>query len=118
MSRKTIWLNPPLERLAAQNSQEGNFSRRLGDIVERYDVIMALAAPVVPELTPGEHIILKDLLTKSKHITAPFIQSMPEYIDSIVTGTVADRDALKAKIEDLSPTVRIAFIEMFEKNQR
>ncbi len=115
MSKKTIWLNPPLQQLLSEN-QEGNFSRRLGDIVERYNVIMSIVVPLMPEFSPEEFIILKDLLLKNKRITAVFIDSMPKYIDLITSGSLSDRNALKIKIEGLTPIARMALIELVEKN--
>lgn len=64
MSRKQIWMNPPLERLAVKcqptdgpaRGRDGTFSRRLGDIVERFEAIMANTT--VPIMSDEEKMIL------------------------------------------------------------
>lgn len=50
--RKTIYMNDPLIKLKEQTTN-GGFSRRLGEIVERYDIIMKLT-PEPPKFSREE----------------------------------------------------------------
>lgn len=112
MSRKQIWLNPPLERLAEQatgKGRDGTFSRRLGDIVERYEVIMKLTS--VPELTDTEKMILGEVICGSV-INPTTIRHMSESILDCATGTNDERQKFSKTIADLTPAERIALIEL------
>jgi hypothetical protein len=112
MSRKQIWLNPPLERLVIEcgkaKGRDGKFSARLGDIVERYEVIMKLTE--TPEFTDTEKMILSEVVCGSV-INPTTIRHMSESIMDCATGTQEERLALKKIIEELSPAERISTIE-------
>jgi len=110
--RKSIWLNPPLERLVAQcgtaKGRDGKFSRRLGEIVERYDTIMKLIP--VPDITDTEKMIIGKIICGSV-ITPLTIRRMDESVMDCATGTAAERQALAEKISSWSVTERLAIIE-------
>jgi len=111
MSRKQIWLNPPLERLAEQctgKGRDGTFSRRLGDIVERYEVLMKLT--MVQELSDTEKMIIGEVICGSV-ITPTTIRHMSESIMDCATGTKEERTVLSKAIKTLSMTERMAVIE-------
>ena len=111
MSRKQIWLNPPLERLAEQctgKGRDGTFSRRLGDIVERYEVLMKLAT--VQELSDTEKMIIGEVVCGSV-ISPTTIRHMPESIMDCVTGTKEERIELSRAVKTLSMTERMSLIE-------
>jgi len=111
MSRKQIWMNPPLERLAEQSQgkgRDGTFSRRLGDIVERYEVLMKLTP--VQELSDIEKMIIGEVICGSV-ISPTTIRHMPESIMDCATGTKEDRVTLSKAIKTLSMAERIAIIE-------
>ncbi|MCY9511422.1 hypothetical protein M5W68_21570 [Paenibacillus larvae] len=112
MSRKQIWMNPPLERLAAKcgkaNGREGKFSARLGDVVERFDIIMKLTP--TPELSDTEKMILGEVVCGSVLSTVT-VKYMPESIMDAATGSEADRMTLRDKVITWSAAERIAAIE-------
>lgn len=111
MSRKQIWLNPPLERLAEQctgKGRDGTFSRRLGDTVERYDVLMKLTP--VPELTDEEKMILGAVVCGSviSHLT---IKYMDESVLESGAGNPESLQLLSDKVKSWSMAERMAVIE-------
>lgn len=112
MSRKQIWLNPPLERLVEQCGQakgrDGQFSRRLGDIVERYEAIIKNTS--VPELTADEKMIIGEVVCGST-LTATTVKYMHESVLDCATGTANDRQVLADKIARWSAAERVAVIE-------
>lgn len=112
MSRKHIWMNPPLERLAEEcgkaNGRDGKFSARLGDVVERYDLIMKLTP--APELSDIEKMILGEVVCGSALSTVT-IKYMHEAVMDTATGSEDERKTLRDKIQTWSATERIAAIE-------
>lgn len=109
--RKMIWLNPPLENLAQQCSgkgRDGKFSRRLGDIVERYDTIMKLTH--VPEVSDDEAFILSEAICGS-FIDAIHVRYLHEGILDCASGTEETRKALSQKVANWTPAERLAVIE-------
>ena len=113
MSRKHIWMNPPLERLAEQcgkaNGRDGKFSSRLGDLVERYEVLMKLTT--VPELTDEEKMIIGATICGSamSHLT---IKYMDESVLESGAGNAESLQLLSDKVKTWSPTERMAVIEL------
>lgn len=110
--RKQIWINPPLERLIEQcghaKGRDGKFSRRLGDVVERYETIIKLTP--VPELTDDEKMILGEVICGS--IISPLtINRMDESVMYCATGTEVERQALSEKVSNWSVAERMAVIE-------
>lgn len=99
MPNKTIWMNPPLEKLAAECREEGGrgrggmFSRRLGDIVERYDAIMKNTT--TPELTVDEKMIL-GVVFGGGNVSPLSIRYLG---DSIIDTRAAPLEQLKAFAE-------------------
>jgi hypothetical protein len=111
MSRKQIWMNPPLERLAEQatgKGRDGTFSRRLGDIVERYDALMKLTP--VPELTDEEKMIIGAVVCGS--VISPLtIKYMDESVIESGAGSSEFLQQLSGKVKTWSVAERIAVIE-------
>lgn len=114
--KKTIWLNPPLMNLLGEledasnpkDRRSGKFSRCLGDIVERYDVIMKLTP--VPDLTDDEKMIIGEVFCGS--VISPLtINRIDESIMYCATGTEAERQALAKKVASWSVAERMAVIE-------
>lgn len=110
--RKQIWMNPPLERLNEQcgkaKGRDGQFSRRLGDIVERYDVLIKLTP--VPELTDEEKMILGVVICGGvlSHLTVKYMD------ESVIESGAGNADTLKQlsdKVRSWSMAERIAVIE-------
>lgn len=104
--RKNIYMNPPLDQLL-EETKPGKFSQRIGDVVERYNVIMKLTD--LPELTEDETMIMSEVVCGSM-VSPAMIRGMHLGImdaqgDKDVKKTLAD------KIEQLSPAARIKLIE-------
>lgn len=110
--KKTIYMNDPLYKLNEQ-TPDGGFSRRLGEIVERYDIIMKLT-PEPPKFSQEEMHILGEVLAGAK-ISAGFIHSLGLEIQDSVLETPEIREALARKINDMSATQKVKMIEMFLK---
>ncbi len=64
--RKTIYMSSPLAKLAEETKGDSRrtsgFSRRLGEIVERYQMMLSLDAPKLPELTDSEMEIMGEVV--------------------------------------------------------
>ena len=67
--RKTIYMSEPLTRLAEEtrgtSRRTSGFSRRLGEIVERYQIMLDIDAQKLPELTDGELEIMGEIVMGS-----------------------------------------------------
>ncbi|MCG7407673.1 hypothetical protein MH117_09580 [Paenibacillus sp. ACRRX] len=115
MARKQIWMNPPLEKLAEEcgkaKGRDGKFSTRLGDIVERYDLIMRLTP--APELSDNELMIMGEVILGSA-LTTVSLKYMHESILDAASGTADERQALHGKATSWSIAERIALIEVIE----
>jgi len=112
MGKKTIWMNDSLIKLAADvgnaKGRAGKFSARLGDIVERYELVIRLTP--VPELSDIEKTILDEVILGST-LTPTTIRYMPEAIMDCDAGSVDERISLHDKIASWTPAERIAVIE-------
>lgn len=106
MARKNIYMNPPLDQLL-EETKPGKFSQRIGDVVERYNVIMKLTD--LPEFTDEETMILSEVICGST-ITSTMIRSMHWSIMD-AQGSEDTKRNLADKIEFLSPAQRIKLIE-------
>ena len=83
------------------------FSQRLGEVVERYDIILSLTK--IPELTEDEIMIISEVVCGSA-ITPTMIKSM-HWAVMDAQGDEETKRNLADKIELLSPTQRIKLIE-------
>lgn len=117
MGAKNVWLNPPLERLKEKIDKEnkgkkagrgGGFSAKLGDIVERYDAIMALTK--APELSDAEIYILSEVLCGSV-IDVNLVERMHIGIMDCASGTDGERKVLSERVESWTSAERVALIE-------
>jgi hypothetical protein len=105
-------MNPPLERLAEQcgkaKGRDGQFSRRLGDIVERYEVLIKLTP--LPELTAEERMILGTVICGStiSHLTVKY---MDESVLESGASTKENQQQLAEKIRTWSIAERLAVID-------
>lgn len=111
--RKQIWLNPPLERLSEQcgkaKGRDGQFSRRLGDVVERYDAILKLTP--VPHMTAEEKMILGAVICGGT-VTPTSIKYLDESVMDL--GASSAEKALAEKIRTWSVVERLAAIESLD----
>lgn len=110
--KKTIYMNDPLYKLNEQ-TPDGGFSRRLGEIVERYDIIMRLT-PEPPEFTPAEMHVLGEVLAGAK-ISTGFIHSLGFAIQDSVVETPEIRENLAKKINRMMTAEKIKMIETLVK---
>ena len=108
--KKTIYMNDPLIKLNEQTTN-GGFSRRLGEIAERYDIIMKLT-PEPPKFSPEEMHILGEVLAGAK-ISAGFIYSMSFEIQDSVLETPEIRESLAKKIDAMTAAEKVKMIETF-----
>lgn len=110
--KRTIYMSQPLERLAEEtrgdSRRTSGFSRRLGEIVERYQIVIDLDTP--PELTETEIAIMGEVLAGAV-IDRRKIRGL--YIDVLdaATGTEEDRKQLSKKIEGMTAGQRLTMIE-------
>ena len=110
--KKTIYMNDPLIRLNEQ-TPDGSFSRRLGEIVERYEIIMKLTLKT-PEFSKEEMHILNDVLAGAK-ISTGFIHSLGFEIQDSVVETPEIRENLAKKINRMLPAEKVKMIETLVK---
>lgn len=115
--RKTIYMSEPLIRLAEEtrgdSRRTSGFSRRLGEIVERYQIMLDIDAQKLPELTDGEMEIMGEIVMGSV-IDARKIRGL--HLDPLdaTTGTLEERKKLASKIELLTAGQRLALVEKVE----
>lgn len=115
--RKTIYMSEPLIRLAEEtrgdSRRTSGFSRRLGEIVERYQIMLDIDAQKLPELTDDEMEIMGEIIMGSV-IDARKIRGL--HLDPLdaATGTPEERKTLADKIEPLTAGQRLAIVEKVE----
>ena len=112
MGKKTIYMNPPLEILAAKTKgksrREGGFSAALGDIVERYQIMLDLTA--LPSFSDDETFILSEAICGSV-IDARKIRGLHLDVLDCASGTPEIRESLSIRLESMTPGERLALIE-------
>ncbi len=117
--KRTIYMSEPLEALAEKtrgaSRRTSGFSRRLGEIVERYQLVLELESEKLPELTDTELEIMGEIVMGSV-ISARKIRGL--HLDPLdaTLGTPDERKALADKIEPLTAAQRLALIERVEGN--
>ena len=117
--KRTIYMNDALEQLAEKtrgaSRRTGGFSRRLGEIVERYQLVLDLESEKLPELTDTELEIMGEVVMGAV-IDARKIRGL--HLDPLdaALGTPDERKALADKIEPLTAAQRLALIERVEGN--
>lgn len=112
--KRTIYMSEPLERLAAEtrgdSRRTSGFSRRLGEIVERYQIILDLDRDSLPALTDTELSIMGEVLCGAV-IDRRKIRGLHLDVLDAATGSDADRKQLSGKIEALTAGQRLALVE-------
>ena len=112
MSKRTIYMSEPLEKLAektkANDRRNGGFSRRLGEIVDRYEIIMDLTE--LPTFDDTETQILSEVICGSVISRSKVAGMHLDIIDASI-GTQEQRAKLLRKIEALSIAQRLKLIE-------
>jgi hypothetical protein plarl_15484 len=109
MAKKMISLGASTEALAEKMRQErGNFSGRLDEIVERYNILLDLEA--LPDFSEEEVAILGEALGGSA-IDRRRVRGLHLDVVDAAMGTPQEREALSAKIEALTAGQRLKLIE-------
>lgn len=112
--KRTIYMSEPLERLADEtrgdSRRTSGFSRRLGEIVERYQIILDLDRDSLPALTDTELAIMGEVLCGAV-IDRRKIRGLHLDVLDAATGSDADRKQLSGKIEALTAGQRLALVE-------
>lgn len=108
--RKSIYLNEPLMRAAEEaKNYDGGFSRRLGEIVGRYYILLDLEP--IPELSQEELSIISGIASKD-FVNSRMVQALHIDVQYSPAGSDEERQELSKKIEPLTPGQRLALIEM------
>ena len=109
MAKKMISMGASVEALAEKMRRKGgNFSGRLNEIVERYNILLDLE--IIPEFTEEETVILNKALDDST-IDRRRVRGLHLDIIDAATGTPHERETLSAKIETLTCGQRLKLIE-------
>ncbi|WP_298595716.1 hypothetical protein [uncultured Mitsuokella sp.] len=113
---KTIYMNDPLLRLAEEtkgdNRRNGGFSSRLGEIVERYKIILDLTE--LPQLTEVEMQILSEIICGSM-IDRRKIRGLHLDVLDAALGTDKEKAELYKKLSSMTAGQRIKLIEQLAK---
>lgn len=110
--KRTIYMSEPLERLADEtrgdSRRTSGFSRRLGEIVERYQIMLDL--DTFPELTETELQIMGEVLSGAV-IDRRKIRGLHLDVLDAAVGSEADRKQLSGKIEEMTAGQRLVLVE-------
>ena len=110
--KRTIYMSDPLVRLAEKtrgdSRRTSGFSRRLGEIVERYQIMLDL--DTLPELTDTELAIMGEVLCGAV-IDRRKIRGLHLDVLDAAVGSDDDRKQLYKKIEALTAGQRLALVE-------
>ena len=106
---KQIYMNESLTGLEADVKERGgSFSARLGEIVERYGIILSLEE--IPEFTEDEIEVLSEMVCGS-YINCRKVRGLHLDALDVASGTEESRRAVSEKIEKMTAGQRLALIE-------
>ena len=112
--KRTIYMSEPLERLAEEtrgsSRRTSGFSRRLGEIVERYQIMLDLDTHKLPALTDTEMAIMGEVICGSV-IDRRKIRGLHLDVLDAAVGSDDDRKLLSEKIEALTAGQRLVIVE-------
>ena len=109
MARKTISTGENIDRLDAEvKAAGGNFSARLDEIVERYQILLTLEE--VPDFSDEEVYILSEVICGS-YINCRKVRGLHLDVLDAATGTAEEREELSRKVEKMGAGARLALIE-------
>lgn len=110
--KRTIYMSDPLVRLAEKtrgdSRRTSGFSRRLGEIVERYQIMLDL--DTFPELAETELQIMGEVLSGAV-IDRRKIRGLHLDVLDAAVGSDDDRKQLSGKIEALTAGQRLVLVE-------
>ena len=106
---KQIYMSPALAGLEADVKETGaSFSARLGEIVERYQILLDLEE--VPDFSEAETAILSECICGSA-IDRRKVRGLHLDVLDAASGTQEERDALSAKVAEMTVGRRLKLIE-------
>lgn len=106
---KQVYMNPALAGLEADVKEAGaSFSARLGEIVERYQILLYLEE--LPEFSEDETTILSEVIYGAA-IDRRKVRGLHLDVLDAATGTIAEREELSRKVEEMGAGARLALIE-------
>ena len=106
---KQVYMSPALAGLEADVKETGaSFSSRLGEIVERYGILLDLEE--LPEFSEEELTILGEVICGSV-INRRKVRGLHLDVLDAATGTIAEREELSRKVEEMGAGARLALIE-------
>ena len=106
---KQVYMNDPLVGLEAETKESGgSFSARLGEIVERYQILLTLEK--VPDFTDEEMDILNEVVFCNK-IDRRKVRGLHLDVLDAATGTREERETLSRKVAEMGAGARLALIE-------
>ena len=109
MAKKTISTGANIDRLDAEvKAAGGNFSARLDEIVERYGILLDLEE--FPEFSEEETAILSEVICGAA-IDRRKVRGLHLDVLDAVTGTIAEREELSRKVEEMTAGQRLKLIE-------
>ena len=106
---KQVYMNAPLSGLETDvKASGGSFSARLGEIVERYGILLDLEE--APPFSDEETTILGEVVCGAT-IDRRKIRGLHLDVLDAATGTAEEREELSRKVAEMSVGQRIALIE-------
>ena len=112
--KRAIYMSEPLERLAEEtrgNSRRtSGFSRRLGEIVERYQIMLDLDTMALPAMTDTEMATMGEVVCGSV-IDRRKIRGLHLDVLDAELGSPEEKQALSDKIAALTAGQRLALVE-------
>lgn len=106
---KQVYMNAPLVGLEAETKERGeSFSARLGEVVERYGIILSLEE--IPEFTEDEIEVLSEMVCGS-YINCRKIRGLHLDALDVASGTPETRRSVSEKIDKMTAGQRLALIE-------
>ena len=106
---KQVYMNPALAGLESKMKESGeSFSARLGEIVERYGILLSLEE--VPTFSEEETAILSECICGAA-IDRRKIRGLHLDALDVASGTPETRRSVSEKIEKMTAGQRLALIE-------
>ena len=106
---KQVYMNEPLIALESTMKENGgSFSARLGEIVERYDILIDLED--VPDFSEKETEILSECVCGAT-IDRRKVRGLHLDVLDAASGTAEEREELSRKVAEMGAGQRLALIE-------